>query len=87
VAERASALLLGAVERQAVADVPVAALLSGGIDSSLVVAAHARSSSRAIPTFHVRFPDRPYVENAMHKLKADSRTHAVAVAVRLGLID
>ena len=30
---------------------------------------------------------RTYVENAMHKLKADSRTHAVAVAVRLGLID
>lgn len=30
---------------------------------------------------------RTYVENAMHKLKADSRTHAVALAVRLGLID
>jgi DNA-binding NarL/FixJ family response regulator len=30
---------------------------------------------------------RTYVENAMHKLKADSRTHAVAVAVRLGFID
>jgi DNA-binding NarL/FixJ family response regulator len=30
---------------------------------------------------------RTYVENAMHKLKADSRIHAVALAVRLGLID
>jgi asparagine synthase (glutamine-hydrolysing) len=73
-AEQASALLLGAVERQAVADVPVAALLSGGIDSSLVVAAHARSSSRAITTFNVSFPDRAHDETAM----------ALATAARYG---
>jgi asparagine synthase (glutamine-hydrolysing) len=42
-AERAAELLSNAVASQAVADVPVAALLSGGIDSSLVVAAHART--------------------------------------------
>ena len=53
--ERAE-LLLASVKRQAVADVPVAALLSGGIDSSLVVAAHARSSDRPITTFNVGFP-------------------------------
>lgn len=64
-AQRASALLLDAVERQAVADVPVAALLSGGIDSSLVVAAHARASRRAITTFNVSFPDRAHDETAM----------------------
>jgi len=49
--------LLRAVRAQAVADVPVAALLSGGIDSSLVVAAHRRSSPRPTTTFNVRFPD------------------------------
>ena len=53
VAER----LLHAVSAQAVADVPVAALLSGGIDSSLVVAAHCRSNQFPIATFNVRFPD------------------------------
>jgi asparagine synthase (glutamine-hydrolysing) len=53
VAER----LLHAVSAQAVADVPVAALLSGGIDSSLVVAAHCRSNQVPIATFNVRFPD------------------------------
>jgi asparagine synthase (glutamine-hydrolysing) len=64
-AQATSQLLLKAVERQAVADVPVAALLSGGIDSSLVVAAHARSSRRAITTFNVSFPDRAHDETAM----------------------
>jgi len=55
--DEAAARLLRAVEAQAVADVPVAALLSGGIDSSLVVAAHRRSSPRPTTTFNVRFPD------------------------------
>jgi len=54
--------LLAAVKRQAVADVPVAALLSGGIDSSLVVAAHRRATGEATTTFNVRFPDRRYDE-------------------------
>jgi asparagine synthase (glutamine-hydrolysing) len=49
--------LMRAVEAQAVADVPVAALLSGGIDSSLVVAAHSRTTRLPISTFNVRFPD------------------------------
>jgi asparagine synthase (glutamine-hydrolysing) len=65
-AERAAELLSRAVERQAVADVPVAALLSGGIDSSLVVAAHARrSTATAIQTFNVGFPDPAHDETAM----------------------
>ncbi len=63
--ESAAELLLGGVGRQAVADVPVAALLSGGIDSSLVVAAYARSSERPITTFNVGFPDRAHDETAM----------------------
>jgi asparagine synthase (glutamine-hydrolysing) len=64
-AERAAELLLNAVKRQAVADVPVAALLSGGIDSSLVVAAHARSSDRPITTFNVGFPDPAHDETSV----------------------
>lgn len=49
--------LLAAVERQSVADVPVAALLSGGIDSSLIVSAHRRATGRGTTTFNVAFPD------------------------------
>ena len=63
--ESAAELLLDGVKRQAVADVPVAALLSGGIDSSLVVAAHARSSEQPITTFNVGFPDRAHDETDM----------------------
>jgi asparagine synthase (glutamine-hydrolysing) len=65
-----------AVARQAVADVPVAALLSGGIDSSLVVAAHrrARDAGAALQTFNVRFPDPDH----------DETSRAVAVATRYG---
>ncbi len=65
-AEATAELLLAAVKRQTVADVPVAALLSGGIDSSLVVAAHARSSGRPITTFNVGFPqDSAHDETAV----------------------
>lgn len=66
--------LLEAVKAQAVADVPVAALLSGGIDSSLVVAAHSRSGGGPIETFNVRFPDRDHDETEL----------ALAVAGQLG---
>ncbi|MGH7508902.1 MAG: asparagine synthase (glutamine-hydrolyzing) [Gemmatimonadales bacterium] len=61
----AADLMLAAVNRQAVADVPVAALLSGGIDSSLVVAARARSGAPAVTTFNVSFPDRSHDETPM----------------------
>ena len=56
--------LLAAVKGQAEADVPVAALLSGGIDSSLIVAAHRRATGEQTRTFNVRFPDRSFDETA-----------------------
>jgi asparagine synthase (glutamine-hydrolysing) len=55
-------ILLDAVKGQVAADVPVAALLSGGIDSSLVVAAQTRSGDTPALTFNVRFPDKRYDE-------------------------
>lgn len=51
-----------AVGRQSVADVPVAGLLSGGLDSSLVVSAHHRAVGAPAATFNVRFPDQAYDE-------------------------
>lgn len=48
--------LLTAVRRRLVADVPVGAFLSGGLDSSLVVAAMRRVGHSDIQTFTATFP-------------------------------
>jgi asparagine synthase (glutamine-hydrolysing) len=46
-----------AVRRRMVADVPVGVLLSGGIDSSLIVGLLAESGQRGLETFSVGFDD------------------------------
>jgi asparagine synthase (glutamine-hydrolysing) len=50
------ALLMDAVHRQLIADVPVGILLSGGVDSSLVAALATQVSSHPVRTFTVSFP-------------------------------
>jgi asparagine synthase (glutamine-hydrolysing) len=64
-AEKAEHLLLSAVKRQSLADVPVAALLSGGIDSSLVVASHRATARQTTRTLNVRFPDAGHDETPL----------------------
>src|SRR3954453_16159930 len=46
-----------AVRRRMVADVPVGILLSGGLDSSLIVALLAQEGQRGLATFSIGFPD------------------------------
>lgn len=64
-------LLEDAVRRQLVADVPVGVLLSGGLDSSLVTAMAARTSSRPVKTFTIAFPGHgTYDESAYARMVA-----------------
>ena len=67
VRERVSA----AVRKRLVADVPLGALLSGGLDSAIVVAQMAQASPEPIRTFTVGFADERYDERAFARAVAD----------------
>jgi asparagine synthase (glutamine-hydrolysing) len=52
-----------AVRLRLIADVPLGALLSGGVDSSVIVALMRRFSSKPVRTFSIRFDDTAYDES------------------------
>ena len=60
--ERLDAALAESIAGQSMADVPVGAFLSGGFDSSTVVALYQRHSSVPIRTFSIGFEEQGYDE-------------------------
>jgi asparagine synthase (glutamine-hydrolysing) len=56
-------LLLDAVRLRMVSDVPVGAFLSGGIDSSLIVACMSEQSEAPVNTFTISFDEKDYDES------------------------
>ncbi|WP_417538257.1 asparagine synthase (glutamine-hydrolyzing) [Marinomonas sp.] len=71
--EQLDMLLSHAISQQMLADVPLGAFLSGGVDSSTIVALMQAQSSRPVRTFSIGFHDKKYNE----------AEHAKAVAKHL----
>lgn len=69
-----STLIRKAVQLQLISDVPLGAFLSGGVDSSLVVAMMRHSSNVKISTFSIGMPEESFDESG----------YALAVARHLG---
>lgn len=64
-------LLSNAVEQRLVSDVPIGAFLSGGIDSSAVVALMAKVGKSAPETFNISFNEKDFDESPFAELIAN----------------
>ncbi|HEX7782204.1 MAG TPA: XrtA/PEP-CTERM system amidotransferase [Sphingobium sp.] len=89
--EELVSLMRAAVHSRMVADVPLGAFLSGGVDSSSVVALMAEASPRAVKTCTIGFDvesldETAYAERIARRFATDHRTRTVSPD-DFGLVD
>src|ERR1019366_1474713 len=86
--ERVREVFDESVRLRMIADVPLGAFLSGGIDSSLVVASMARQSSDPVKTFSIGFEEAEFNELPYARQVAEQyRTEHHEIIVRPDAID
>jgi asparagine synthase (glutamine-hydrolysing) len=83
--EQLRATMSDAVREQMVADVPLGAFLSGGIDSTIIVGLMQQASSQPVRTFSIGFDDPAFDESHYAQLAAQhlgTEHHAIRVTPR-----
>jgi len=90
--EAIDALLRDAVARRMISDVPLGAFLSGGTDSSAVVALMQHVSNRQAKTYTIAIDDKTFDESAQARavashLGADHTEVSLAPDAAIGLVD
>lgn len=90
--EKLETLLIDSVKKRLISDVPLGAFLSGGIDSSLIVALMNKCSSTTPMTFTIGFDEKQYNESLYAKqiasyLKTDHHDKIMTSNDLLSLFD
>ena len=80
-------LMEEAVQSHLIADVPLGAFLSGGLDSSIIVALMARHSRRPVKTFSIGFQDLSAFDETTYACEVATLNHTEHYPFRLSYKD